>query len=112
MQMFQNLFKPAHFVPERPKQVGANEVGDGRWKEGRPKFPLVTDDDYDDDDEMMVMVMTHLPMVSIMWRGREGSSMAMPMLAKVIAPEQGSRIMIYHEESGFKITCTDLNVRI
>ena len=49
--MFQNLFKPAHFVPERPKQVGADEVGDGRWKEGRSKFPLVTDDDF--DDEMM-----------------------------------------------------------
>ena len=33
-------------------------------------------------------VQFNLPMVSIMCKGREGSSMAMPMLAKVIAPAQ------------------------
>ena len=66
MQMFQNLFKPAHFVPERPKQVGANEVGDGRWKEGRPKFPLVTDDDYDDEMRVMVMVLVMVMVIMMM----------------------------------------------
>ena len=40
-----------------------------------------------DSDYEAKVQMLNLPMVSIMCRGREGSSIAMPMLAKVIAPD-------------------------
>ena len=100
--MFKKCVEPAHLVAEGSKEVCADEIGDGGWKEGRPKFPFVTehhnhedDDDHNDGDHnhkhgsnFEAKVQFNLPMVSIMCKGREGSSMAMPMLAKVIAPDE------------------------
>ena len=78
------------------KKIGADEVGDGGGEERCSKLPLVTEAiimiriSLDRNCHMKNMITSakdqNLPMVSIICRGREGSSMAMPMLANVIAP--------------------------